>query len=100
MNLHRYLKIFFACVFAMSALLIAGCDGEEDKPQKTSANFADAYDPNDTWLVYWYVCGSDLESDGGAASGDIEEMLEAKLPDNVKVLIQAGGANEWHNAVI
>lgn len=100
MNLHRYLKIFFACVFAMSALFITGCDVEEDKPQKTSANFADTYDPNDTWLVYWYVCGSDLESDGGAASGDIEEMLEAKLPDNVKVLIQAGGANTWHNAVI
>ena len=100
MNLHRYLKIFFALVFVMSAILISGCDVEEDKPQKVSVNFADTYNPNDTWLVYWYVCGSDLESDGGAASEDIQELLGAKLPDNVKVLIQAGGANEWHNAVI
>lgn len=100
MNLHKYLKIFFVFVFVMSALLITGCDVEEDKPQKTSVNFADTYNPNDTWLVYWYICGSDLESDGGAASGDLQEMLNAKLPDNVQVLIQAGGANRWHNAVV
>lgn len=93
-------KIIAMIIFIIGALIIIGCDVDEDSPQKIEANFADAYNPDDTWLVYWYICGSDLESDGGAASKDIEEMLAAKLPDNVKVLIQAGGANDWKNAVI
>lgn len=95
----RFLKIFLVLAVFAVMLAIVGCDDEEGV-QKTQANFADAYDPNDTWLVYWYVCGSDLESEGGAASSDIEEMLQSQLPDNVKVLIQAGGANEWKNAFV
>jgi len=95
----RYLKIFLVLIVVVGMLAIVGCDDEEGV-QKTQANFADAYDPNDTWLVYWYICGSDLESEGGAASDDIEEMLKTQLPDNVKVLIQAGGANEWKNAFV
>ena len=95
----RNLKIFMAIAFIFCTLILAGCD-EESGLQKTQANFADVYNPNDTWLVYWYVCGSDLESEGGAASSDIEEMLNANLPDNVKVLIQAGGANQWQNAFV
>lgn len=60
-------------------------------------NFANVYNPNDTWVVYWYICGSDLESQYGAATSDIEELIEAKLPANVKVVIQTGGANDWLN---
>ena len=99
MNSRRYLKIFLILAFVGCSLMIFGCD-DEGTVQKKQANFADVYNPDDTWLVYWYVCGSDLESEGGAASGDIEEMLAVKLPDNVKVLIQAGGANEWKNAFV
>lgn len=96
----KFFKIIAAAIFIISALVIIGCDVEEDTPQKIQANFSDTYSPEDTWLVQWYICGADLESEGGAASRDIEEMLAAKLPDNVKVLIQAGGANEWKNAVV
>ena len=49
----------------------------------------------DTWAVYWYICGSDLETYGGFASNDIEEMLRIKLPENVTVVIETGGAQEW-----
>lgn len=28
----------------------------------------------ETWGVYWYLCGSDLETLGGAASADLEEL--------------------------
>ncbi|MFC2323197.1 MAG: clostripain-related cysteine peptidase, partial [Tannerella forsythia] len=45
----------------------------------------------------WYICGSDLESEHGAASADIEEMMETDLPPNVRVLILAGGTQEWQN---
>ena len=31
----------------------------------------------DKWLVYWYVCGSNLESERGEASKDIDEMMRA-----------------------
>ncbi|MBR6012842.1 MAG: clostripain [Selenomonadaceae bacterium] len=100
MNPQKFLKIFCTFVFAVCAFFISGCDLDDEDDVKEKVTFADAYDPNDTWLVYWYICGSDLESDGGAASEDIQEMLNANLPDNVKVLIQAGGANQWHNAVV
>ncbi len=66
--------------------------------QKPEVEFADAYNADDTWLIYWYICGSNLESDYGSATADINEMLKAKVPENVKVLIQAGGAKTWKNA--
>ncbi|MBQ7703819.1 MAG: clostripain, partial [Selenomonadaceae bacterium] len=99
MNPKKFLKILGTFIFVACAVLISGCDDDDGMP-KEKVTFADAYSPDDTWMVYWYICGSDLESDGGAASYDIEEMLNAKLPDNVRVLIQAGGANQWHNAVV
>ena len=55
---------------------------------------------DDTWAVYWYLCGSDLESEYGMATGDLEEMLEAELSDNVTVVIQTGGADSWQNDMV
>ncbi len=49
------------------------------------------------WAMYWYLCGSDLESEDGAATRDIEEMLSVQLPEGVQVIIQTGGAEYWHN---
>lgn len=49
------------------------------------------------WVVYWYLCGSDLESGGGFASEDLKELAEVTLPDNVKVVIETGGASQWNN---
>ena len=51
----------------------------------------------ETWAVYWYLCGSNLETQGGAASADLEELLRTRLPDNVTVVIQTGGAKAWHS---
>lgn len=39
-----------------------------------------------------YMCGSDLESENGLASGDIEEMIAGSQSENVKFVIQTGGA--------
>lgn len=50
-----------------------------------------------SWAVYWYLCGSDLESNGGFATTDLMEMMEVQLPENVNVVIQTGGAAVWHN---
>lgn len=50
-----------------------------------------------SWAVYWYLCGSDLETNGGFATTDLDEMLQVDLPENVNVVIQTGGAAVWQN---
>lgn len=54
----------------------------------------------ETWAIYWYLCGSDLESDGGAATNDLAEMCEVTLPDDVTVVIETGGASSWQNELV
>jgi hypothetical protein len=49
----------------------------------------------DTVTVMIYMVGSDLESDGGYATMDISEMLEADLGDNVNVVLETGGCTDW-----
>jgi len=66
-------------------------------PVDHSATLAERYNSDDTWVVYWYLCGSDLETDAGLASRDLQEMMKVKLPSNVSVVIEAGGAREWKN---
>ena len=53
-----------------------------------------------SWAIYWYLCGSDLESGGGFASGDLGELMEVQLPENVNVVIETGGSSVWQNDVI
>ena len=50
-----------------------------------------------SWAIYWYLCGSDLETNGGFATIDLLEMMDVQLPENVNVVIQTGGANTWQN---
>ena len=85
-------------------LAVTACGGDEPKeksaPITKAASFTDTYKAEDTWLVYWYLCGTDLESNNGAASADFQELLNVKLPANVKVLIQTGGTEQWQNNVV
>ncbi|MCR5177044.1 MAG: clostripain [Anaerovibrio sp.] len=60
---------------------------------------AEQQDTMNKWTVYWYLCGSDLESLHGAATDDILEMIQGKLPDDVEIVIEAGGSNVWQNNV-
>ena len=50
-----------------------------------------------TWTIFVYLCGTDLESGGGYASGDLVQMLEASTDENIKFLIQTGGTSQWMN---
>lgn len=67
----------------------------EDAAAKDNAP-ADAA-AEESWAVYWYLCGSDLESGGGFATGDLSELMEAELPENVNVVIETGGSSVWQN---
>ncbi len=135
-----------------------------DEAGTARVNALPKYNKDDTWAVYIYLCGSDLESQGinrlspaaeflssveanaireqnyaakeeriltfiseinaegmdlpdhmymptehlpseedpapreeqlGCASADLREMFDAELPENVKVIIQTGGAKRW-----
>ena len=65
----------------------------------SDAPAADAPTPggDGSWAVYWYLCGSDLETNHGCATTDLTEMMEVELPENVTVVIQTGGAELWQN---
>ena len=72
-------------------------DIDEEGSAEHEALAGSGYSPDDTWAVYLYLCGSDLESEDGAATSDIMEMLEVELPENVQVVIETGGAYGWQN---
>jgi len=54
----------------------------------------------DSWTIFVYLCGSDLETGDGMATDDLIEMTEATESENVKFIVQTGGANEWWNDVV
>ncbi len=54
----------------------------------------------DTVTVMVYMCASDLESQCGAATDDIQEMLKASFGDNVNLILFTGGTNKWHNNIM
>ncbi|WP_029231364.1 clostripain-related cysteine peptidase [Butyrivibrio sp. VCB2006] len=54
----------------------------------------------DTITIMVYMCGADLESRGGMASKDIQEMLAAKFDDKINLILYTGGAKQWQNNVI
>lgn len=69
----------------------------EELPADTAQTAPAANTGDETWAVYWYLCGSDLESYAGCATRDMAEMLDVALPDEVQVVIQTGGAAGWNN---
>ena len=95
-----------ACILSLSCLGLAGCADETPAgaPAGVSGTDLGTAGLRDYYVdvasaksatVMVYMCGSDLESGYGAASADIEEMLEADLGDNVNVVLETGGASEW-----
>ena len=49
----------------------------------------------ETWALYWYLCGTDLETRGGFASKDLAELCKVTLPAGVQVVVETGGAKTW-----
>lgn len=49
--------------------------------------------------VMMYVIGSNLEANGGCATEDFKEMLEADL-EHTNIVIQTGGCTQWHNDIV
>lgn len=59
-----------------------------------------AGDGSDTTTILVYMCGTDLESNGGFATKDLQEMAAAELGDNVRLLVFTGGCKSWRNNLV
>ena len=101
------MKKILALILAIAmCLTFTACGDEEtvveiEMPVEEEAAPVEAEVSSDgSWAVYWYLCGSDLETNGGFATIDLQEMLEVQLPENVSVVIQTGGAAVWQNELM
>ena len=93
--------VSFILALLMFSAVLSGCAGQPATPSQepASTDAAVAAEPG-TWAIYWYLCGTDLETNNGAATADLNELMQIPLPDNVKVIIQTGGTEKWHNDVV
>lgn len=50
------------------------------------------------WTVFVYLCGTDLESDGGSATRDLIEMQHATaVQPDLRFIVEADGTYKWKN---
>lgn len=61
---------------------------------------ADAHVDADSFTLMIYMCGSNLESEGGCATRNLNQMIYSDAGENLKIVVETGGANEWQNDVI
>ena len=85
--------IIFIIIFVFGCWLFS--DDEEEVSTEPIVNIG-----KDKYTLMVYMCGSNLESEGGYASDDIEEMMESQLADEINLLIYTGGTTEWSNEAI
>jgi hypothetical protein len=55
---------------------------------------------NDTATIMVYICATDLEANGGMATADLQEMLNARISDKANIIVETGGAAKWQNNII
>ena len=65
-----------------------------------SADAEKAVGANETWSVFIYMCGSNLETQAGYATDNLVELQGAATAKNVNFVMETGGANEWWNNVV
>lgn len=122
MDMRRYFAPLLALALAL-ALLLPGCAGTSSQrsgPPRTAEAIGDgareaqssapALAPDRPKLVdvadarsatvMVYLIGSDLESESGLATRDLQEMLRAELGDRVHLVIQTMGCQQWHNSAV
>ncbi|MEG0765347.1 MAG: clostripain-related cysteine peptidase, partial [Pseudoflavonifractor sp.] len=91
-------------LFLAAAMLfsLTACSSDTAEPTKAPSKSAVTVgsETDTEWAIYWYLCGSDLESNYGAATDDLVELTSVELPENVKVVIQTGGAATWQNDIV
>lgn len=54
----------------------------------------------DVYTIMVYMCGTDLESNYGMATGDLNEMLKAGVSDQINLIVETGGCRDWQNSIM
>ncbi|HPJ01632.1 MAG TPA: clostripain-related cysteine peptidase [Candidatus Limiplasma sp.] len=52
------------------------------------------------WTVLWYLCGTDLETEDGAATYNLQEAIAGMGTEDVNVIVITGGTKEWQNNIV
>lgn len=52
---------------------------------------------SDKATIMVYLCGTDLESRSKMATSDLQEMIDARISEDVNVLVYSGGCKQWQN---
>ncbi len=52
------------------------------------------------WTVFIYLCGTDLESEDASATDDLLEMVDGTSGENMRFVVETGGAEEWLNNTV
>ena len=80
-------------------VMFGGTNGAGSSSSNTNyASYEDSSIKNSSSAKYTlmiYICGSNLETDGGYASADIEEMLKATIADEANIIVYTGGSKRW-----
>lgn len=88
-------KCAVVCMAAVLSLMTVGClEWEEDIPLEEQGN------ASDTYTLMLYMCASDLESECGFATEDLNEIMYGYTAGNLNVIVQTGGTAEWQNTVV
>ena len=88
-------KCAAVCMAAVLSLVTVGClDWEEDIPPEEQGN------ASDTYTLMLYMCASELESECGFATEDLNEIMYGYTAGNLNVIVQTGGTAEWQNTVV
>ncbi len=74
---------------------VAGSTGELSIERTVVSNTGDIGDEG-VWTIFVYLCGTDLESDGGMGTDDLDEMMGASPSDNVRFVVETGGTDGWN----
>lgn len=99
-----------AAVLCLAICILSGCGGGGGgSTVDTGGTGGIIAVPAQKQTVLVYMVGSDLESGyspgepvptepaAGAASADLEEMMAVGSTDNIKMVVQTGGAQRWAN---
>lgn len=82
-----FITVIFAAAI-LSACKSAGVVYDKPAPDR-AAN-------GDVWTVMVYMCGGSEEKASGVYSDRLREMMNVSYPENVNVVVQTGGSQEWH----
>ena len=101
----RIIGITVAILLLSFVAIVFFCPDEEESEYiediENTEDIEDIETEDDTWAIYWYLCGTDLESEHGLATDNIGEAFKAAdfadKADNVTFVIEAGGCRNWHN---